>query len=172
MTAFCLYFLKSKLRLKLGQLFSNWTQDSITISFPSEKFPSLLITMIFTCYGHIWKWYMLFFRSNAFFFQRSLCPLTFSWILLQVLLRCCLVHTAITILKHILYLVYSYLCLGLGLSYLCNLFFIFSLVFIVINHITSFKQTYLFFALFFTFFRMSLIIFGWWRRWRKWIIFK
>ena len=28
--------------------------------------------------------------------------------------------------------------------YLCDLFFIFSLIFIVINHITSFKQTYFF----------------------------
>ena len=38
------------------------------------------------------------------------------------------------------------LCLDLGLfmSYLCDLFFIFSLIFIVINHITSFKQTYFF----------------------------
>ena len=37
-------------------------------------------------------------------------------------------------------------CLGLGLymSYLCEVFFIFSLIFIDINHITSFKQTYIF----------------------------
>ena len=32
------------------------------------------------------------------------------------------------------------------LSYLYDLFFIFSLIFIVINHMTSFKQTYLFFG--------------------------
>ena len=31
---------------------------------------------------------------------------------------------------------------------LCNLFFIFSLIFIVINHIASFKQMYLFFVQF------------------------
>ena len=39
-------------------------------------------------------------------------------------------------------------CLDLGLliSYLCDLLFIFSFIFIVINHITSFKQTYLFFV--------------------------
>ena len=30
------------------------------------------------------------------------------------------------------------------MSYLCDLLFVFSLIFIVINHITSFKQTYLF----------------------------
>ena len=32
------------------------------------------------------------------------------------------------------------------MSYLCNLFFIFSLFLIVIYHIASFKQTYLLFA--------------------------
>ena len=30
--------------------------------------------------------------------------------------------------------------------YLCDLFFIFSIIFIVIDHMTSFKQTYLFFV--------------------------
>ena len=37
-------------------------------------------------------------------------------------------------------------CVGLGLfmSYLCDIFFIFSLIFIIIYHMTSFKQTYLF----------------------------
>ena len=56
-------------------------------------------------------------------------------------------HIAIIILRHIIYLVYLVyifsifsLCLGLGLfmSYLCDLFMIFSLIFIVINDITSF----------------------------------
>ena len=67
---------------------------------------------------------------------------------IQMLLRCCLIHTTIIMLSHILYLVYLYLCIDLGLfmSYLCDLFYIFSLVFIVINHVTSFKQTYLFFV--------------------------
>ena len=32
------------------------------------------------------------------------------------------------------------------MSYLCDLLFIFSLIFIVINHITSFRQTHLFFV--------------------------
>ena len=35
---------------------------------------------------------------------------------------------------------------GLFMSYLCDLFFIFSLAFIAINSITSLKQTHLFFA--------------------------
>ena len=62
-----------------------------------------------------------------------------------------LIHITIMILRLILYLVYLYPCLGLGLfmSYLCDLFSIFSLIFIVINHITSFKQTHLFFVHFF-----------------------
>ena len=30
--------------------------------------------------------------------------------------------------------------------YICDLFFIFSLIFIVINHMTSLKQSYLFFV--------------------------
>ena len=66
-----------------------------------------------------------------------------------MLLRCCLIrcclHIIVNILSQTLYLVYLYPCLGLGLfmSYLCGLFFIFSLIFIVINHITSFKQAYL-----------------------------
>ena len=67
-----------------------------------------------------------------------------------MLLRCCLIHITIIILRHILYLVYFCLCLGLGLfmSYLCDLLFIFSLIFIVINHLTSLKQTHLLFVYF------------------------
>ena len=64
-----------------------------------------------------------------------------------MLLSCCLIHITIIIVRHILYLVYLHPCLSLCLfmSYLCHLFFIFSLIFIVIEYITSFKQTYLFF---------------------------
>ena len=50
-------------------------------------------------------------------------------------------------MRHTLYLVYLCPCLSLYLMlYLCNRFFIFSPIFIVINHITLFKQTYLYFA--------------------------
>ena len=67
-----------------------------------------------------------------------------------MLLRCCLKRIAIIKLRHILYIVYlcPYLGLGLVMSDLSDLFFIFSLIFIVINHIISFKQTYLFFCTF------------------------
>ena len=61
-----------------------------------------------------------------------------------MLLRCCLFNITITIPRHILYFAYLCPCLGLGVSYLCDLYFIFSLILIVINHITSLKQTRLF----------------------------
>ena len=67
-------------------------------------------------------------------------------------------QSCLTLPRHNLYLVYLCQCLGLGLlmSYLCGIFFIFSLVFTVTNHITSLKQTHLSFC---TLFRISPIIF-------------
>ena len=61
-----------------------------------------------------------------------------------MLLRCCLIHTTINILRYILYLVYLCPCLGPGpfMSCICDSFFIFSFIFIVINNITSLKQTH------------------------------
>ena len=74
----------------------------------------------------------------------------FSQIELQMLFECCLIHKTIITLRRILYLVYLRLCLGLGLlmSYLRDLRFTFSLVFIAINHITSLKQMELAFVQF------------------------
>ena len=69
-----------------------------------------------------------------------------------------------------LHLVYLCPCFGLVLflSYLwCNPFFIFSLIFIIVNHMISLKQTRLFFA-----YRIFHISFGWKHGWRKWILFK
>lgn len=70
-----------------------------------------------------------FFMTTLFFIPVSL--------LLQILLRCCFIHIAIIIFRHILYLVYLNPCLVLGLfmAYQCDLFFIFGLIFIVINHL-------------------------------------
>ena len=67
-----------------------------------------------------------------------------------MLLRCCLIHLIITILRHILYLVCLCQCLSLGLfvSYLCRLFSNFSLIFLEINHRMIFKQRYMFFTVF------------------------
>ena len=63
-----------------------------------------------------------------------------------MLFRCFLIHINIIILGHILYLVYLTLDLGLFMSYLCDLFFISSLIFIPINHILSLKETQLIFV--------------------------
>ena len=75
--------------------------------------------------------------------------LNFSRTKLQMLLRCCLI--SIFILRHF-YIYYIYLCLDLGLfmCYLCDLYFVFIFVLIMINHIISQKQTHL------TFFRHFL----------------
>ena len=51
----------------------------------------------------------------------------------------------------------------------CDLIFIFILIFIMINCVMSWIQTHLFFCLFFW---ICPIIFGWKRVWRMWIIFK
>ena len=63
-----------------------------------------------------------------------------------MLFRCFLIHINIIILGHILYLVYLTLDLSLFMSYLCDLFFISSLIFIPINHILSLKETQLIFV--------------------------
>ena len=88
------------------------------------------------------------FYKQHFFSTQPQCCLTFSWIQLQMLLRCCVIHITIIILRDILYLVYLCPCLGQIMLYLCDLFFIFSFIFIVINHITLLKQKHLFFVQF------------------------
>ena len=84
--------------------------------------------------------YTLLFLSNALFSTQLRCCLSFSVIAIQILLRCCLIHITIIILRIILYLAYFCPCLGLGLfmSYLHDLCFIFSFIFIAINPTTSF----------------------------------
>ena len=63
-----------------------------------------------------------------------------------MLFRCCLIQITIIVLRQIFYLVYLHPCLGLDLFMSCLgiLFFTFSLIFVVINHVTSSKQMYLF----------------------------
>ena len=65
-----------------------------------------------------------------------------------MLFRCCLIQITIIVQRQIFHLVYLHPCLGLDLfmSYLGILFFTFSLIFVVINHVTSSKQMYLFFC--------------------------
>ena len=60
-----------------------------------------------------------------------------------MLLRCCLVHICVIIMRPFLYLLYFCPCLDLGLlmSDVCNLLFFFS-IFIRINYIISLIQTF------------------------------
>ena len=97
----------------------------------------------------------LFFYKQRSFSTQPMCCLTFSWTGLQMLLRCCLMHITIIIQKYILYLVYLYPCLDIGLFmlYLWDLHFIFNLICTLINPITLFKQMCLFFVD--TFYRTS-----------------
>ena len=99
-----------------------------------------------------------FYKQHFFSTQPQFC-LTFSWTELQMLLTCCL-HISIIVVRHFLHLLYlcPWLDLGLFMSYLYDLFFIFIFIFVMINRITSWIQTHVFFRLFF---RICPIIFGW-----------
>ena len=80
-----------------------------------------------------------------------------------------LIHPNVNIVSHFLYLPYLCPCLDLGLfiTYLCDLFFIFIFSFIMINHIILWMQTNLFFSLCFKIFP---IVSGSWRGWGMWLI--
>ena len=104
-------------------------------------------------YSEFWQTFKIkllrkytFFYKQRFFSTQPQCCLTFAYIELQMLLRCCLIHVTINILRQIWYLAHLCPCLGLGLFmvYFCDLLFIFSLNFIAINHTTSLKQKYIF----------------------------
>ena len=64
-----------------------------------------------------------------------------------------LIHITIVTLRFLLYLILLCSCLGHGLfmSHPFDLFFIFSLIFIIINHIISLKQTHLLHSFFLDF---------------------
>ena len=100
-----------------------------------------------------------FFISNAFFSTQPQCCLTFSWIELQKLIRCWLIHVSVVITRHF-YLADLCSCLGFGLFVLffCNLFSIFIFIFIINIRIAILKQTHLFICILF---RICPIIFGW-----------
>ena len=96
---------------------------------------------------------LLFYKQHSLSTQ-SQCFLTFPWIELQMLLRCCLICI------HLLYL-----GLRLFMSYLSDLFFIFIFMFIMINRIILWIQTHLFPCL-------CPIAFGLSSWWKMWTIFK
>ena len=102
-----------------------------------------------------------FFHKQRYFSIQPQCCSIFSWIKLQMLLRCCLINVSIFILRHFLYFLYlcPYLDLDLFLSHLCDLFFIFVFILTMINHIIPSKQGHLFcFRILWIFH----ITFGWW----------
>ena len=87
-----------------------------------------------------------FLYKQRFFSSQPQYCLTFSWIELQMLLMCCLIHMTIIILRHFLYFLYWSPCLNpdLFMSYLWDLFVFFVIISIIINksheyrHICSF----------------------------------
>ena len=109
-----------------------------------------------------------FFYKQRFFSIQPQCCLAFPWIKLHMLLRCCLIHKSIIILRHfyIYYIcvqgifVFTLFHLGIFISYLCDQLFIFIFIFIIINHIISWIQAFMFFCLFCRiFFYIRLLIF-------------
>ena len=86
-----------------------------------------------------------FSYKQRFFSTQSRCCLTSLWIEFQMLLRCCLIHITIIILRYISYLVYFCPYLGLYVVFLWSKFH-FQPNFFVINHITLLKQAHLFFV--------------------------
>ena len=94
-----------------------------------------------------------------------------------MLLRCCLIHTTIAILRHVLYLIIFASRSRPKSIYILSfdIFFIFSLIFITINYAKSLKQTRLYFVYFLEhllFFWMSTCMKMANNAWRWQIIFK
>ena len=95
------------------------------------------------------------FYKQRFFSTQPQCCLTFAWIQVQMLLRCCLIYISIIIHTETLFTFTVFVCMSrprsiyLFMSYLCDLFFIFTFIFIMIHRIISWIQTHLFFCLFF-----------------------
>ena len=114
---YCYYYIFKLSRCTLLKIFEN------AHGYPPHKFwfttPKLLT--------YAWSFYCRKKTINVFsltsyliphiFISQPQCCWNFSWIELQMLLRCCLIHITIIILRHILYLVFLCLCLGLGPFY-------------------------------------------------------
>ena len=72
------------------------------------------------------------FYKQRFCSTQTQCCVTFSWIEPQLFLRCHLMHISNIKPRHSLYLLYLCPCpnVGLFMSYLCDLFFIFIFIYI------------------------------------------
>ena len=100
------------------------------------------------------------FHKQYFYSAKPQCCWTFSWIKPKMLLRCCLIYITIIVLRHFMFRIFASMSRPRSIS-VASMWpiFYFNLTFIAINHITSIKQTHLFFV----FFRICLTINGWWR---------
>ena len=102
-------------------------------------------------FDHMHSWHsmqchMCGFGYYTLFYKQCFFYLTFSLIELQMLLRCRLINISIIIVRHFLYLLYLCPCIDSGqfISYLCDLFFIFIFICIMINRLISWTQTHCF----------------------------
>ena len=111
----------------------------------------LKIFWVWSCGGinQLSGWnYMHFLYKQRILSTQPQCCLTFSWIELQMLLRCCLIPISIIILRHFLYLLWLCLCLDLGL--LCRIYMIYFLFSSSFSwRLIVWIQTHLFLGLFF-----------------------
>ena len=94
------------------------------------------------------KYTRFFYKQRFFSAQHQRC-LTFSWIQVQMLLSCCLIHISIIIVRLFIFTKFVFMSRPRSIYLtLCDLFFILIFIFIVINHIVSWIQTHLFFCLY------------------------
>ena len=89
---------------------------------------------------------LFYFISNAFFSTQHQCWLTFSWIVLQIWLRCCLIHILIILIQFFIFSIFLSMCRSIYFVSTWFIFFIYIPIVIIMNHIISLNQTHLFFA--------------------------
>ena len=122
--------------------------DSLLISLVADFWIYNSSSKIFLCL--VIRFFIqatLFYTSNAFFSTQPLVLLNFLWAELQILLRCCFIRLSIHH-NDILFtfnIIVSILGLGLFLSYLCDLFFIFIFISTLYNHCLKSAQNMEFF---------------------------
>ena len=76
------------------------TNEAVCIFLVSQ--PISISKLFFVNWWNFFKkcFYALFFYKQRFFSTQPQCCLTFSWIELQMMVRCCLIHTSSIILRH------------------------------------------------------------------------
>ena len=104
--------------------------------------------------------YTLVLISNAFFLAQPQSCLTFSWIEVQILLRCCLIDKIFIMLRHFLYLLYLCLCLDLNFFYVVSMWSVFH-IHLHFHHDYSYNLMNTDTNIILLIFRVCPIIFGW-----------